>query len=173
MFRLFPARGEGGQKTPLVHADTPGQFLLRTMLLIAVFAVTAWAFWANNERRLAEVRGASAVWDEAGLLDGAQEQSLRELVNAFRDVHGVKLVIHIRRESLTLPRLDSQTVFVGLCPATGQALVELPPLVRKALGDGLAHVLENDYLRPGLASGQWAEALVRTLKHLWEKLGEG
>lgn len=170
MFHFFPKRGRGEPRDPLIHADTPGQFFLRTMLLIAVFAVTAWAFWANTERRMADVRGASAVWDEAELLTDAQEQALRELVDAFREVHGVKLVIHVRRDTPTLPKLDAQTIFVGLCPARGQAVVEMPPLVRKALGDDLARTLENDWLRPALATGQWPEGLVRALKHLWEQL---
>ena len=172
MFLRFPQREGGGPRLPLVNADTPGQFFLRTMLLIAVFALTAWAFWANTERRLADVRAASAVWDEADLLTDAQEKALRELVDAFREVHGVKLLIHIRRDTPALPKLDAQTLFVGLCPAKGQAIVELPPLLRKAYGDILGQTLENDWLRPAMASGQWAEGLVRTLKYLWERLGE-
>ncbi|WP_035068289.1 TPM domain-containing protein [Nitratidesulfovibrio termitidis] len=173
MFLRFPKRERGEPRLPLVNADTPGQFFLRTMLLIAVFAVTAWAFWANNERRFAEVRASSAVWDEADLLTDGQETALRELVDAFREVHGVKLLIHIRRDTPVLPaRLDAQTLFVGLCPAKGQVIVELPPLLRKAYGDALAQTLENDWLRPAMASGQWAEGLVRALKHLWDRLGE-
>ncbi|NHZ48193.1 TPM domain-containing protein [Nitratidesulfovibrio liaohensis] len=172
MFLRFPKRDRAEPRLPLVNADTPGQFFLRTMLLIAVFALTAWAFWANTERRLADVRAASAVWDEADLLTDAQEKALRELVDAFREVHGVKLLIHIRRDTPELPRLDAQTLFVGLCPAKGQAIVELPPLLRKAYGETLAQTLENDWLRPAMASGQWAEGLVRTLKHLWDRLGE-
>lgn len=172
MFLRFPKRERGEPRLPLVNADTPGQLFLRTMLLIAVFALTAWAFWANTERRLADVRAASAVWDEADLLADAQEKALRELVDAFREVHGVKLLIHIRRDTPELPRLDAQTLFVGLCPAKGQVIVELPPLLRKAYGDTLAQTLENDWLRPAMASGQWAEGLVRALKHLWDRLGE-
>lgn len=172
MFLRFPKRQRTEPRLPLVNADTPGQFFLRTMLLIAVFAVTAWAFWANTERRMADVRAASAVWDEADLLADAQEKALRELVDAFREVHGVKLLIHIRRDTPELPRLDAQTLFVGLCPAKGQAIVELPPLLRKAYGDALAQTLENDWLRPAMASDQWAEGLVRALKHLWDRLGE-
>lgn len=172
MFRFFPKRERGEPRLPLVHADTPGQFLLRTMLLLAVFALTAWAFWANNERRLADLRASSAVWDEADLLADAQEKALRELVGAFREVHGLKLVIHIRRDTPELPKVDARTIFVGLCPAKGQAIVELPPLVRKAYGETLPQTLENDWLRPAMASGQWAEGLVRALKYLWDKLGE-
>lgn len=172
MFRPFSRHERDEPRLPLIHADTSGQFLLRAMLLLAVFALTAWAFWANNERRMAAMRSTSSVWDEAELLTGEQERALRELTDAFRAVHGLTLIIHVRNDAPELTRVDARTIFVGLCPARDQAMVELPPLVRKAYGETLAQSLENDWLRPAMASGQGAEGLVRALKHLWDKLGE-
>ncbi|MBG0776664.1 MAG: TPM domain-containing protein [Desulfovibrionaceae bacterium] len=159
-----------GQRPPLVRGSTFGERFLRFMLLVLVFAVSGYGFYWNNTRVIETMSARSSVYDPAKLLGGDERDALLDFVKLFKDEFGMTLRIVVSEEAVALPELDSKTVFVGVAPATGQILVELPPLAVKALGPDFVTRLQSETFPPYYEKGEWKQGLVVVLKTVWQGL---
>lgn len=165
MFSLFRRGGP-----PLLTGDTPGEYFLRLVLLVAVLAVVGYLFYLNNERAMREIQSRGAVADAKGYLSSEQKKALREFAGSFKSEFGIRLKILVTDDELTLDLDDSKTIFAGVNPETGQFLLELPPLVMKALGEATRDELQNDVFPAYYDGGQWEKGLAVVLTMIWEGL---
>ncbi|MCG8533326.1 MAG: TPM domain-containing protein [Desulfovibrionales bacterium] len=157
----------------MIRANSSGEFFLRAMLLIAVFAVVAVAFWYQTENSFKEIRARGTVYDQTETLTAPQKSALREYAAALREKHGLKLRVQVRNTPVELPAsLDSNTVFIGINPYTKQVLVEFPPLLRKALGEEYMYSLQNTYFTPYFEKNQWQAGLASALQKLWDDISK-
>ena len=164
---LFRKRG------PMIRANSSGEFFLRAMLLVAVFAVVAVAFWYQTEHSFKEIRSRGTVYDQTETLTSAQKTALRDYAAALRETHGLKLRVQVRNTPVVLPAsLDSKTVFIGINPYTRQVLVEFPPLLKKALGAQYMYSMQNEYFEPYFQKNQWQAGLASALQQLWDDMGK-
>ena len=160
------------KRGPMIRANTSGEFFLRAMLLIAVFAVVAAAFWYQTEHSFKEIRSRGTVYDETETLSSAQKSALRDFASALRETHGLKLRVQVRKTPVVLPAsLDSKTVFIGINPYTQQVLTEFPPLLKKALGQNYMYTMQNAHFTPYFAKNQWQVGLASALQQLWDDMG--
>lgn len=163
------ARGIG----PLVQASSWSEQLARTLLLLVIFGLTVGAFWFNYEHRLKELQASSSVRDPAGMLTADDRATLLRLVDKYDTNYGVRLVVLVSPDGITLPSLDGKTLFVGVAPAKGTATVVFPPLLRKALGEQYRIILEEELLGRRLLSGDPpGRVLTEGLNSLLARLGE-
>lgn len=163
---LFKKRG------PIIRASSSGEFFLRAMLLIAVFAIVAVAFWYQTEYSFKEIRSRGTVYDQTETLTPAQKTALRDYAAALRETHGLKLRVQVRNTPVELPSsLDSKTIFIGINPESHQVLVEFPPLLRKALGANYMYELQNAHFAPYFAKNQWQTGLASALQQIWDDIG--
>lgn len=164
---FFFRRRSGG---PFLRGDSSGEQFLRLILLIAIFAVCAYAFWVNTGRSLDAIEARSTVYDPAKLTEKSIKRDWQKFASMFRDEFGLRLRIHIRNTPVELPELDSKTIFLGINPETRQVLVDLPPLVRRALGDEYMYALQNNHFSPYFAGGNWEQGVDAALERLWRDM---
>ena len=126
---------------------------LRALLLLGVFALVVLAFWWHFERRMDDLRRAS-MQDPARVLSRQDAAALNARRGLFRDGLGMDVLVRVEPESLTIPAAASPVLFVGVGRARGEAVIILPPLARRALGE------HGEGLRL-----QTEETLARCLRH--------
>ncbi|MFV0423933.1 TPM domain-containing protein [Oleidesulfovibrio sp.] len=160
-------RARGAMRGPLVTGSSPKEKLLRALLLLGVFGLAGWGFWMNSETALETLQTRGAVWDEAGVLHEEETDGLRSMATRFNSEYGIKVRIHVVKSEVTLPQVDSRTLYIIISPPHKQALVEFPPLVRKALGDDFMYSLQNTHFIPYFENGQWGLAVADALKLIW------
>ncbi len=156
---------------PLVHGDSPLERLVRTMGLFAVFALAAWGFWHVNERRLAQYSEEDAIHDPGGLLSESDRRLVMDFREALQDRYGLHLRLSVGPGAAAKAKgVDAKTLFLGLDPEASQALLVLPPLLRKGLGDEFAQYLENEHFGPYFEAQDWPQGLRAALVLLWNRL---
>lgn len=158
------------RRQPLVRGKSSGEKFLRLVLLIAVFSGVAYAFWLNTERTMQRLATRGTVYDQTETMQKAEKKALRDFAGLFKDEFGLQLKFYVVTEAVSLPELDGKTIFMGVNPATGQVLVDFPPLVRKALGDELMYRLQNEFIPARLESHGTARSLLDATALVWNKL---
>lgn len=128
-----------------VNCDRP---FVRAVLLAAVFAAVVWAFSWNFERRMVQLN-AGYIQDSGQVLGGAERRRLEELRGLLQQQVGLKLLIRVElgQGPVQLPSNAADTLFMGVNPQTGAALIVLPPLAKKVMGEGQRLLLEEDLSR--------------------------
>ena len=157
-------------KLPKITARSPREQLVRSLLLIMVIAATAWGFWKNSERQIDRLNTRGSVWDEAQVLSDSDKTALRDIVKLFKDRYGLTVLIHIRKERIVQPTPDDKTIFIGAVPSSGEVLIAVPPLVRRALPKGFLEKLEKDPLPWAMEAGAYERGLAETLHQIWPVL---
>jgi len=92
------------------------------------------AFWKNSERNLERLSGRFGLSDETKSLSPNDREHVQAFIAAMRKNYGIEARVLITREPSTPPEADGKTLYVGLCPDEKLAVVQLPPLVARALG---------------------------------------
>ena len=156
-------------RQPLV-AGQGGEYGVRAVLLMAVFALTGWAFWGHFQTRFEAIAARSLVLDEGEALNGAERDHLAVLVASFRQRWGLRAVVHLRTGPVTVPELGPETLFVGLSPQTHQAVVVLPPLAVRLVPGEMRRRLELELDACGAARPPGA-CLAATLETLLGAFG--
>ncbi len=133
---MFPSRKSRG---PLISAscERPG---LRLFLFCCLFSLIVSAYWWNFEQRLAKIQppdGSHSVINEGELLEKPQLSFLYAWRNKFQKEWNIPLLMQISTEELLLPEYPSSSLYMGVGLKRGEAVIAVPPLVRKALGEGL------------------------------------
>ncbi len=131
---------------PLISANCERP-IVRMILLMGIFAMTASAFWWNFERRMAEIvppDGSYIIINDDKIL---QKNELKKL-NAWRDIFyddwGLRVLMAVSAGELKVPEYDGPMLFVGIGLEHSQATIVFPLLARKALGEGLRMVTEEN-----------------------------
>ncbi len=133
--------------------------LARLALLGLVVLGTLWGFNKHFENVATRLQAQEAISDETGQLPPERLALLREASSALREAYGVHLAIVVRPGTVAAPAPDPKTLFIGLDTASNAAVVQLPPLLAKALPPELAQSLASGYFDAYLAAGAWPEGL--------------
>lgn len=161
-----------GPSGPLVQASSWRELVARIVLLCLVLGLTAGGFWYNYERRFREIQAGAALRDGAQELPDADRAALRRLVEAFDEGYGIRLVVQVTKGVVEVPRLEGNTLFVGVNAVSGTSVVVFPPLLRKALGEECRLRLETDQLQSRIAAGEApGPVITAALTSLLEQLG--
>jgi hypothetical protein len=156
------------------HNENFIQRFARGVLLGGLAALVVWLFWSNVGDRIGGVRQDAVVRDEMNLISDTDRRQFGQLSLAFEKNFGVSLSIRILRGAMPpMVREPSlTTISVNMYPEHNAARLELPPLVRAAVGEALRRELDQ-YLAQGMESGHLVEGLVGTLQIIWEIIAEG
>ncbi len=128
--RVFEVGGSGREKA------------VRTLLLIGLFVVCGFAFQAHFARRFADIEARHAFLDETGSVRPEERAVLDAAAAGLREGWGLRVLVHVRSGAVLAPKIGPDRLFVGVAPGRRQALVLLPPLVKRAVPAGLEHELE-------------------------------
>ncbi len=150
--------------------DPPLIKILRFLALISIFIIAGSLFWKNNQKAMHTVSGKMAIWDQTKTLSEEQKKSLHKLHHDLRNLFGIKLKISITKEKVIPPKVDSKTLFIGLCPAEQEAVVIFPPLVLGALGKQFRDNLQNRHFRGSWHNRGWVEKLGQAVHMISQKL---
>lgn len=157
---------------PKVHGRSPREKLIRSLALVLIFAVVAWAFMKNNERVLDTLNREGAVYDETGTLDEAQKKFIVSFTRALKSEYGMNCRIQIFGGDFVVPELDAKTMYIGLAPAIGVAELRFPPMMRQALGADFIESLKTEHLLPSLETNDWPMEIQIVLAAIFEKLSQ-
>ncbi len=119
---------------------------LRLLLLMGIFTMTASAYWWHFDRRMTELAppdGSYSVSDKDKILSKAEEKRVYEWREAFKETWGIDVFVMVSAGPLNLPDFPSSTLFVGAGIAHHDALIVLPPLAKKALGEDTRIITEE------------------------------
>jgi uncharacterized membrane protein YgcG len=164
--RLFSKK-----RGPLVHAKSPGELLLRSVGLIAVFALVAWLFSKNMQANIDRLAAQSSLQDKAQALSQERRAIVREYAKRFKEQFGYELRVAIGPDSPQPPR-DAKTVLLSLDPAARRAALLLPPLAARGLGPDLLASLGDEHFAPYFERDDWQEGLLHCLERLWLGLND-
>ncbi len=137
--------------------------VFRPVLLTAVLLAVCWGFWSNSQKRLDRLAVQNLFSDETGSLNDAQRDMVLEQIRAVRRESGLVLEVHILRAPPPLERHDGNRVYLDLVPSRRRAYLVLPPLVRRAAGDGFARDVERG-LEQDFIGGRWQDGLEPALR---------
>ena len=145
--------------------------MFRPVLLTAVILAVCWGFWTNSQNRIAALGAQSLFSDETGSLTQRQKDFVLGQIRAVREESGLMLEVNILRRPPALTRHDGARIYLDLVPGQKRAYLSLPPLVRRAVGEGFARDMERS-LEQDFASDTWQEGLQQTLASIRKKLAE-
>lgn len=168
---------------PGLKGQTFAQRFGRGVMLGCVLALAAWAFWTNVGHRLQGIKEDAVLRDELSMVREEDRQQFIRLSAAFEQNFGVALSLKILRAFPEAPADSSlgsalagaaanasmRHILVEIAPRQAAARISLPPLVLTAVGEPLRQELEA-YLVDAMTRGESLEALVRTLRIIWDKM---
>lgn len=127
----------------LIAASCERPFV-RMLLLIGVCAVVGLAFQWNFERHMLRLN-AGYLQDSTGLLSSAERKRLADMRTSVRQILGMELLVRVEPGTATVqvPVFPASTIFVGANPHRGEAVIVLPPLAKKVLGEGQRLLVEE------------------------------
>ncbi len=140
---MFPPTSRKSRKsrTPasLISAscERPG---LRLFLLGCLFMLIMSVYWWNFEKRMAKLQppdGSHSIINQGDLLQKTDLDFLYAWRSKFQKEWNVPLLLQVSRGSLELPPYPASTLYMGVGVSHAEAVIAVPPLVRKALGEGL------------------------------------
>ncbi|BDQ33932.1 TPM domain-containing protein [Pseudodesulfovibrio portus] len=155
---------------PRVHGETPKEKVIRSILLILVFAAVIWAFTENNKRVIDRLNLDGAVYDETGTLDKEQQKFIVSFTRSLRDDYGLDCKIQIYGGDFVVPELDAKTLYIGLAPSIDVVEMRFPPMMRQALGPEFIESLKSTFLLPSFKQGDWPTAIQEVLVEIYNKL---
>jgi hypothetical protein len=155
---------------PRVHGETPKEKVIRSILLILVFAAVIWAFTENNQRVIERLNLDGAVYDETKTLDKEQQKFIVSFTRSLRDDYGLDCKIQIYGGDFVVPGLDAKTLYIGLAPSIDVVEMRFPPMMRQALGPEFIESLKDTFLLPSFKQGDWPTAIQEVLVEIYNKL---
>lgn len=150
---------------------------MRALGVVFVFMGVIWLFWKHNARTLEMLESQQAVpqqivLDKTETLTDEQKKAVRDLSRALKSAYGLELRVVVDAVPVVVPDPDTKSIFIGMYPEGKQAVVILPPLVERALGQGFANHLRREHFIPYWESGDWPRGLGEALGLIWNALSE-
>ena len=113
---------------------------VRLPLMLFFFIILGALFSYHFERRLEQLEAESSFWDETDGVSDTARSRLNEHIRRFRGAWGMPVIAHIRKDIVLLPeKIEANTLFIGVSPSRGDAVILLPPLVSRALKNDGTH----------------------------------
>ena len=154
-----------------VRSSSAIEHLARVLGVLLVLVLTVWAFWANSKRHTERLNAQFGIADADKRLSEAEYAQVQAFITDLRQRYGIEARVQVTREAPAPPASmasgsaeRAKTLFVGISPETGKALVLLPPLVERALGPEFAPRLVNEHFPFHMAPGKsWQKGLLLAL----------
>jgi len=158
-----------------LHAKGPLEALLRLVGMLAVVGLAVLGFWWNSGRNMERIAARNdartGLVDEAKALDEDERGHVLAFIAALRKNYGVEARVRVAKTRPTPPEPDGKTLFIGLGLADKTAVVQLPPLLARALGPGFAPRLEQEHFPFHFAPGKsWQKGLLAALDLIESRL---
>lgn len=106
---------------------------VRWALTLALFVCIGALWWRHFDDRMRAIEAQTAFWDETGTWSDGDRRDLARRARLFREQWGVRLLAHVRSGPLELPELSRTTLFIGMAPERGEAVLVVPGLAAGAL----------------------------------------
>ena len=174
-FRLRHLRPRAGQGGPIERT-------LRTVLLVGVFGLVAWGFWANMERRMDSLGVRGQIQDAGNLLETAERKELEAIVKRVKKRFDMSLEVRILTGPFRPESWNGKSLLLAVGPASRQVVFTAPPLVRRAMGEEFMAELADSFApffddSPPAGEGRsgektWKDGLFSALGLLERKLAE-
>jgi hypothetical protein len=158
-----------------IRAHSALEHAARAVGVLLVFALASWGFWINSQRQADRLNARFGISDTEHRLSESDRAQIQDAITTLRTKYGLELRVSITLLEPVLPPMDepTKTLFIGLSPATGKALVVFPPLVEKALGPDLAPQLMNELLPFHMGPGKhWQKGLQLALEQIQSSLAQ-
>jgi hypothetical protein len=154
-----------------VRAKGPLELLLRLVALILVFGLSIFAFWKNSERKMTAINASFGLSDETKSLTADERARVQDFITALRRDYGLEARVQIAEDVLAPPKADGKTLYLGLSARSKTAVVQLPPLVARALGPEFAKQMETEHFPFHFGPGRdWRKGLVLALDLIESRL---
>lgn len=106
---------------------------VRWALMLGLFVVMGVVWWQHFDRRLDDIRAESVFWDETGTWSAADRRGMAMRARAFRERWGVDVAARVSDGPLALPELRGPSLFIGMAPDRGEAMLVVSGLASNAL----------------------------------------
>lgn len=154
-----------------LHAKGPLEALLRFAGLMLVVGLVVLGFWKNSERNLERLNARFGLSDETKSLSPDEREHVQAFIAALRKDYGIEARVQVARSRPAPPEPDGKTLYVGLCPDEKVAVVQLPPLMARALGADFARMLVDEHFPFHFAPGKsWQKGLLLALDLMQSRL---
>lgn len=110
------------------------------------------------------------VSDATGKLDADERRALDRYGHDLAATYGLELRVRVFTGPVVQPPLGPVTLFLGLSPNQGQAVLRFPAMLERAVGPELQPDLLQGVLAPSLAQGTWPEGIMEVLGRVWLEL---
>lgn len=109
----------------------PGYIRLPLFVLLglALFYGYTW----NFERKFSEIEAKSSFLDQTGIWSQEDRLTLYRKAKIFKNVWGMKVLVHVRTDDIPKPVSVGNTIFIGVNPSRGESMLVLPVLASRAL----------------------------------------
>jgi hypothetical protein len=101
--------------------------------------------------------------DELGAFSEEQRDGIIKTIIRFDREYSLKLHVQTQKEIFTSTDAVSEGIFLGVCPSRGQVVIFMPPILRAALGEGVAAQMRDMVESAGFADTAWTEAAIKAL----------
>lgn len=106
---------------------------VRWALMLGLFVLIGALWWRHFDDRLRLIEARTTFWDETGAWTDDDRRDLARRARLFREQWGMRLLAHVRTGPLELPELSGTTLFIGIAPERGEAVLIVPGLAAGAL----------------------------------------
>ncbi|MEF2145424.1 MAG: hypothetical protein V3573_08265 [Desulfovibrionaceae bacterium] len=132
--------------------------------------ILIWNQQRDKSISLEEAAGEAPLVDETDGLDQTARAFVQRFAEALERDFGQTCRIRIFQDKVVVPDLDNRTMFIGLSPSRGEALVSFPPMMRRALGQEFERDMMRTHFPAHFASGDWPLGLKTALIQIWQTL---
>ncbi|MDP2848581.1 MAG: hypothetical protein Q8O35_10375 [Humidesulfovibrio sp.] len=154
-----------------LHAKGPLEALLRLAGLMLVMGLVVFAFWKNSERNMERLNARFGLSDETKSLSPDERDHVQAFIASLRKEYGIEARVQVTRTRPQSPEADGKTLYVGLCPDEKSAVVQLPPLMARALGADFSRMLVDEHFPFHFAAGKsWQKGLLLALDLMQSRL---
>lgn len=160
------------KKIRLISSSCKSPFV-RVCLLAGIFGLAALGFQWNFDRHM-RLLNAGYMQDSGNVLSRGERARLGLLRGTVRDMLGMDLMLRIEggAGAVQVPNFPASTLFVGVNPQTRRAVIVVPPLAKKVMGEG-QRLLAEEALAVCMQINAPGLCLERTVQSLLDKLTAG
>lgn len=170
LFLFLPIENAMALKAYRLIATSCERPFARIVLLIGLCAVVGLAFQWNFERHMLRLN-AGYLQDSSGLLSSAERRRLADMRSAVRQMLGMELLVRVEQGqgAVQVPVFPASTIFMGVNPHRREAVLVLPPLAKKVLGEG-PRLLAEEQLAACMRDKALGLCLEQSAQHVLEQL---
>ncbi|NCC23973.1 MAG: hypothetical protein EOM25_02045 [Deltaproteobacteria bacterium] len=141
----------------------------RMLALMAIFMVSGLLFWQHSNRSMEKILDQQVIFDQTNTLEQDRMTWIKNMGRMLRTKYGLMLTIKITHDLPQPPTGDRNTVFIGLSPDNRRLVIELPPLVGRAIGLKFVEDMKND-MSEHFEADTWPEGLVHVLERFFVEM---